>query len=313
MTNSIPKVTIPATGCQIPIIGFGSGTKWRIEKTTGDTKDQFIQVLADQISNAIQTGYTHIDTAEAYFTHPEVGQGIMKSGVPRSELWVTDKYNPSSFQWRKSTGPLDSLQRALGEINLEYVDLYMLHRPDINVENAGLTLREAWIQMEELYEKGLAKNIGVSNFSVENLKYLEQFAKIMPMVNQIEFNPYLQEQSPGIINYCKEKGIVIAAYSPLSPLNRARPGPLDAVLPDMEKKYGLDESLLLLRWAIQNGVVVLTTSSKQERLLETLKVLDFELEDDDFKTITSIGREKIYRWCCKALFDKYNDKLYSST
>lgn len=300
----IPTVKINSTGSEIPILGFGSGTKWRIAKHSGETKGQFIDELVEQVKDAIDAGFNHIDTAEAYSTHEEVGNALANSKSRRQKLWVTDKYHPNSWTMRKCSGPIESIRLALKTMDLEYFDLYMLHRPDITKESAGIDLEEAWMQMEQIFEQGLAKNIGVSNFPVSALEKIKSFCKYMPTVNQIEFNPYLQEQSPGILEYCQNNDIIVEAYSPLSPLFRARPGPLDDILPGLVEKYKVTETQLLIRWAIQRGVIVLTTSSKKERLIEILHCLKFELEAEDVDLISIVGRKKHYQWCLTHLFNE---------
>ncbi|QLG74621.1 hypothetical protein HG535_0G05040 [Zygotorulaspora mrakii] len=304
----IPTLTIRSTGSAIPIIGFGAGTQWRIAKTTGDTKGQFIDQLTSQIELAIETGFNHIDTAEVYHTHAEVGKGLERYHSIRDQLWVIDKYFPQSWKWHGLNGPLECIQKSLKTTNLDYYDLYMLHSSDITKETAGLELEEAWKQMEEILDKKLARNIGVSNFTIDDLERIKASCRTMPVINQIEFNPYLQEQSLGIIEYCHANNIIIEAYSPLTPLSRARPGPLDRVLPELETKYNKTETQILLRWAIQRGVVVLTTSSKEHRLKEILGALDFELSDDDVELISQVGSEKHYQWCQKEIFDEYKSR-----
>lgn len=307
---TIPTYKIKRTGCEIPIIGFGSGTKWRIAKTTGENKDQFMDELTKQIVSAVDCGFNHIDTADVYRTHQEVGSGLDECCLPRNKLWVTDKYHANSSTLLNSKGPRHSLEMSLQKLHLTYIDLYLIHSPEVTLEKAGIDLKEAWRQMEELYEVGLAKNIGVSNFDVPSLQYILTFAKYPPMVNQIEFNPYLQQQSPGIIEYCKRNDILIEAYSPLVPLTGGRPGPLCDVLPALSRKYGKSEMQILLRWAIQNNVVVLTTSSRKERLEESLAIFDFELSPEDFNQITRIGRQKIFRGFFGRMYSKYDNDLY---
>lgn len=310
MNSKIPTLRLKGSGDEIPIIGFGSGTKWRIAKASGEKKDQFITELADQVTSAINAGFNHIDAAEAYKTHPEVGRGVKNSGVPRDKLWITDKYTPWSWDWRKGTGPLESLSLSLEKMQMSYVDLYLLHVPFITVQTAGIDLKEAWRQMEEIYDRGLAKNIGVSNFDVESLEYITKIGKYLPVVNQIEFNAYLQQQSPGIIAYCKDHDIVVEGYSPLVPLTKGRPGPLDKLLPALAEKYHKSELQILLRWVTQNGVVVITTSAQQARVKESVNIFDFELTAEDFDSITKIGREKIFRGFMGEQYSKYDDTLY---
>lgn len=309
MSFGVPTLTIKSTGSKIPVLGFGSGTQWRIAKTLGDNKGQFIDELSTQVQLAIDSGFNHIDTAEVYHTHEEVGKALEKYHHMREKLWITDKYFPKSWEWRKCKGPLESVNLSLKTMNLKYYDLYMLHSSDITKETAGIDLKEAWRQMEEMLELGLTRNIGVSNFTVTALEEIKSFCRVMPTVNQIEFSPYLQEQSPGIFEYCAKNDIIIEAYSPLAPLSRARPGPLDDILPGLTAKYNRSETQILLRWAIQRGVVVLTTSSKQERLKEILGIFDFELEESDVNLVSEIGSKKHYQWCLKEFFDEYRLKV----
>lgn len=310
MTNT-PGITLKGSGDLLPSIGFGSGTKWRIAKSSGETKGVYIDALADQVTNAIQCGFNHIDTAEAYKTYKEVGTGISNAQVPRKTLWITDKYTPWSWEWRKGSGPLESLTLSLKEMNLDYVDLYMIHVPNITTKTAGIDLKEAWLQMEEIYTRKMARNIGVSNFDVESLEYIKSFAKHQPVVNQIEFSAYMQQQSPGILKYCRENNIVVEGYSPLVPLTKGKPGPLDEILPGIAAKYGKSQLQVLLRWVTQNGIVVITTTGKKERLNESLNIFDFELSKEDFDQITNVGREKILRNYMHMLYEKYDDNLYA--
>ncbi|SCU95572.1 LADA_0G16314g1_1 [Lachancea dasiensis] len=309
MTLTIPTTRLAGSGDELPVIGFGSGTKWRVAKASGDKKDQYIDELAEQVTSAIENGFNHIDAAEAYKTHEEVGSGIRKSGVARDQVFLTDKYTPWSWAWRKGTGPLESLTLALEKMQLDYVDLYLVHTPGVTHETAGIDLKEAWRQMEVIYERGLAKNIGVSNFDVESLELIKSVGKYQPVVNQIEFHPYMQQQSPGIIKYCRENNIVLEGYSPLTPL-KAKPGPLDDVLPGIAKKYGKSELEVLLRWVIQNEVVAITTSAKVERIRESLNIFDFELSKEDFALITQVGRGKKFRNFMVDLYSPFDDVLY---
>lgn len=307
--SNIPTFTLPATGAKVPALGFGSGTAWKLRKRSRpeDQKHEPIEELIEGTKDAILAGFRHIDTAEAYSTHYEVGQGIKRSGVPRSQLFITDKYSPGSPGVLKSSGPYEALQNGLKTLELEYVDLYLLHTPRISPETVGITLEEAWLQVEGLFKDGLAKNVGVSNFSVEHLDRINKVATVIkPQVNQIEFHAYLQGQSPKILEFAKEHDILIEAYSPLAPLFRARPGPLDDILPELEKKYNKSESQILLRWVYQQGILPLTTSSKVERLVDALNIFTFELEQDDFDKITNIGKEKIARHFAADLYGKYD-------
>jgi diketogulonate reductase-like aldo/keto reductase len=292
----IPYFTIKSTATRVPAIAFGSGTAWRLQKWKQHDENrvhELIQVLVDQVKTAIDVGFRHIDTAEAYFTHREVGEGIRASGISRKELFITDKWSPVVFKMTGSKGPYESLNRALDAMRLDYIDLYLLHSPQTN--EGQISTEDAWLQLESLYKEGKVKNIGVSNFSVEWLEKIAKIATVTPAVNQIEFHAYLQEQTPGIIEYARAHDILLEAYSPLAPIMRARPGPLDDLLASLAEKYGKSETLILLRWVYQNGIIPLTTSSKAERLTDALSIFNFELDDQDFEKISEIGKQKHFQ------------------
>jgi diketogulonate reductase-like aldo/keto reductase len=292
----IPYFTIKSTGTKVPAIGFGSGTVWRLQKWKQHDENnvhELIQALVDQVKTAIDVGFRHIDTAEAYFTHREVGEGIRASGIDRKELFITDKWSPVVSNRTGSKGPYESFTRALKDMKLDYIDLYLLHCPQTN--KGEISTEDAWLQLESLYKEGKVKNIGVSNFSVEWLEKIAKVSTITPVVNQIEFHAYLQEQSPGIIEYSRAHGILLEAYSPLAPIMRARPGPLDDLLPSLVEKYGKSETLILLRWVYQNGIIPLTTSSKAERLIDALSIFSFELDDEDVKKIAEVAKQKHFQ------------------
>lgn len=301
----VPTFPIKGSNTRIPVLGFGTGTQWRIAKREGETKGKFIHELVNQLGTAVKAGFNHIDTSEFYLTHEEVGEALKNPLVPRDKLFITDKYNQGAWEGLDCSGPVQAAKKGLRVLGIEYFDLYMLHRPDITKENAGIDLGEAWRQMEELYEVGIARAIGVSNFPLETLKQMESYCKYLPMVNQVEFSPYLQNQSPGVVEWCQSKGVVVEAYSPLAPLSRARPGPLDEILPSLEKKYAKSETQILLRWVIDRGVVALTTSSRSERLQEIMGTLDFKLEKSDIELISKIGSKKHFQWCLPHFFDAY--------
>lgn len=301
------------TGQKIPAIGYGSGTKWQIKKKgrSEDLLGTMDEALAESVEMALNTGFRHLDTAEIYTTALEIGEGVHRfldnTNTPRKDIFITDKYNPGFGPQRPtSSGPFEALTKNLKIMKLEYVDLYLLHSPWVSVENSGITLKEAWQQMESLKEKGLAKNIGVSNFAEEHLKELFSYCKIAPQVNQIEFNPYLPNQTPGIVEFCKAHDILVEAFSPLSPLFRGAPGPLDSVLDDLSKKYNKSATQLLLRWVYQHGVLPLTTSSQEQRCRDALAIFSFKLDQSDLELISQVGKEKVFRAFFTDIYGKYD-------
>jgi len=147
--------------------------------------------------------------------------------------------------------------------------------------------------MEALKTAGLAKSIGVSNFRVEDLKALFETATVPPAVNQIEFHPYLQQ--PELLQFHKEKGIVTCAYAPLTPATKAKPGPLDGVLEVLAKKYAVSEAEVCLRWCVEQDVVPITTSAKEQRLSDLLRVWRMSLTGREVDEIREVGGEKHFR------------------
>ncbi|KAK6199597.1 aldose reductase [Scheffersomyces amazonensis] len=274
----------------IPAVGYGTGTKWyKAGVNELDTN------LVNTLVKAIDLGFTHIDGAEVYNTNEEIGEAIIKSKVKRDNIFVTSKYWPGVDEPNKQT-PYDSLKASLSKLKLEYVDLYLIHTPFITKEKNGFDLVEAWNSIEKLVDEGLVKSAGVSNFTVENIEtILKSNPKHKPVVNQIEYSAYLQNQTPNIVKFAKENGILIEAYGPLGPLTKAKGGPLDSVLESLAKKYNKTDSQILLRWVLETGVLPVTTSSKEERIKSYLDILNFELTSDEVKQISEVGSTKTYR------------------
>ncbi|ODQ82678.1 hypothetical protein BABINDRAFT_74971 [Babjeviella inositovora NRRL Y-12698] len=301
--------TLPTTGAKVPAVGFGAGTKWF---KRGGASDPFDTALVQTITQAVDVGFTHIDGAEIYGTDGEIGQAlaeIIKGGKSRSDLWITNKYfaGDSSYKYRSSSGtPLDAIKKQLKETGADYFDLYLLHSPWIKRESHGFSLQEAWQSLEQAQELGLAKNIGVSNFGVEPLQDILKVAKVVPQVNQIEFNAYLQNQTPGIFEFAQEHKILLSAYAPLAPLYKG-PGPIDPVVAALTKKYGKSDTQVLLRWVIQKGVLPITTTSRKERLTEILGIFDFELTQEEVDEIATLGEQKKLRLYWIPDYSKYDD------
>ncbi|GMG24169.1 unnamed protein product [Ambrosiozyma monospora] len=280
---------------------MGTGTtqvhkKIAAKENVAKACEDLTQLLVDSITYA---GFTHLDTAEVYTTEPEVGKAVNRCGVDRSKLWITSKYNsgwdiPRGKPGKPpfSSGPYEALVKSLEKMSLSYLDLYLIHFPFFSPENTEITLEEAWKQMERLVEEGKVRNIGVSNFNVSKLEEILKIAKIKPQVNQIEYNLYLQNQTPGVVKFCKENDILVEAYSPLTPIIPSKikdGGPLDPLIHELTEKYGVTKSQLILRWVYQSGVVAVTTSSTKERLKEYTGMTSFEIEDDDFKKLSDVG------------------------
>ncbi|KAJ8516479.1 hypothetical protein ONZ45_g6238 [Pleurotus djamor] len=190
-------------GHEIPAIAFGTGSVWKGKDVT------------EYVEQAIECGYSHIDTAAIYQTETGVALAIRESGLDRSDLYLTTKYDGGGVQ----TAIRDSLQR----LGLKHVDLYLIHAPLF-----APNIQETWSGMEKVKASGLAKSIGVSNFLVDDLQKLMKTAKIVPAVNQIRVHPYNYSEMKETIDYCSKHGIIIEAYNSLAPITEFPGGPVDA-------------------------------------------------------------------------------------
>ncbi|GMM36480.1 aldo-keto reductase superfamily protein [Saccharomycopsis crataegensis] len=280
-----------ANGSKISPVGFGTGTKW-FKTSNPDVADE---KTVEALVTALEAGQYHIDTAEIYNTHIEVATALKRffaanPSVKREDLWITDKFTP------KSLSPLKVVNETLKELGTSYLDLYLIHTPFLKklAETDDISLKQVWQEIEQLYEEGKIKNIGVSNFRPQDLDELLSFAKHKPVVNQIEFSLVLQNQSKGIYDYAQKHGIVLAAYSPLAPIYKAS-GPdyakLSSKLEELAKKYNKTTAQIALRWVNQRNVIIVTTSAKKQRIIESLDIFDFELSKEEVEELTKLGEE----------------------
>jgi diketogulonate reductase-like aldo/keto reductase len=230
-----------------------------------------------------------------YNTEEELGDAIKQSCVAREKLFVTTKVITNI---EDIPGAIDASLKKLG---LDYVDLYLIHEPFF--AKGDLTvLQKKWAQLEEVAASGKAKSIGVSNFLKPQLEAILKTAKVRPAINQIEFHPYLQHGD--LLAFHKNKDIKFAAYGPLLPITRGSGGPLDPLLDSLAKKYAVSPSEILLRWVIEQDVVALTTSSKEQRLSDYLRVFTFKLTPKEVEEISSVGNSHHFRGNFNRFFDK---------
>jgi 2,5-diketo-D-gluconate reductase A len=245
----------------MPMLGFGTNT---LRDATG----------VQSVSDAILVGYRLIDTAYIYGNEESVGEGIKKSGINREELFVTSKLwvDDAGYENTKK-----AFQTSLDKLGMEYLDLYLIHRPRGDVKGT-------WKAMEALYEEGKIKAIGVSNFSPEQLEELMTYAKIKPMVNQIETHVFFQQGNS--YDYLKKSGIQMEAWSPFAA------GRNDVfnnqTLADIGNKYGKSNAQVSLRWHYQRGVVAIPRSRQKAHMIENLNIFDFELSESDMKAIAKL-------------------------
>lgn len=224
---------------------------------------------------ALELGYRHIDTAEGYLNEEDVGRAIGESAISRKEIFVTTKLN------KKSMGSYDVVRKAfdasLKKLNTGNVDLYLIHWPSPD------TRKECWKALEAIYRDGQVRAIGVSNYTRKHLEEVMDYASIRPMVNQVEFSPYLYQKE--LLEACREWGIVLEAYSPLTrgmKLNEPN-------LVRVAEKQIRTPAQVLIRWALQHDTVAIPKSVKRERLIENLGALEFSLDEEDMAVLDSLN------------------------
>lgn len=259
-----PTLTLN-TGDIIPQIGLG------VFKVDDEA------VCEQVVSDALEVGYRHIDTAMIYRNEAAVGRAIASSGIPRDEIFVTTKL------WNSDQGAATSaaaLHKSLDLLGLEFVDLYLIHWP-APLRN---TYFETWLELEKFYAEGLAKAIGVSNFQIEHLERVLEGGSVVPAINQIEIHPAFQQRD--VRGFQEPKGILTEAWGPLGQ------GKYDlAELPglsDIAAAHGKTIQQVVLRWHLQEGVIVFPKTVKKERLIENLSVTDFTLSDDEMATMRAM-------------------------
>ncbi|NMA79194.1 MAG: aldo/keto reductase [Clostridiales bacterium] len=267
--KSIQDTFTLSNGVKIPCVGFGT---WNLENS---------QSGIDIIKTAIDCGYRHIDTAAAYHNENAVGRAVTTSGLPREEMFVTSKLDNASHGYEETLAAFD---RTMNELGLDYLDLYLIHWPKpYAIRDRWKILNEGtWLAFEELYEKGLIKAIGVSNFLEHHLEPIFDKCNVMPMVNQIEIHPQYPQYD--IVSFCKSNGILVEAWSPLIGGRAFK----NAILIEMAKKYGKTVSQICLRWSIQMGALPLPKSSTAERMRENADIFDFEISAEDINVLRQL-------------------------
>lgn len=240
-----------ASGAQIPQVGLGV-----YDAPPGAT-------TRDAVVAALELGYRHIDTARIYGNEADVGAALKAAGVPRDQIFVTTKLWNDDHGYEEALRALDA---SLGRLGLSYVDLYLIHWPVPGKR------RDSWRALERAFHDGRARAIGVSNYMVQHLRELLGEAKVAPHVNQIELSPFLQRRETCAM--CREHGIVVEAYSPLTRGRR-----LDhPTVTGVARAVGRTPAQVLLRWGIQHGYVVLPKSVQRGRIAENAAVFDFKLD-----------------------------------
>ncbi len=249
-------------GVNIPALGFG------VFQITDPAQCE------RAVLDAVEVGYRHIDTAASYLNETQVGNALKASGIRRDELFVTTKL---WLQDANYNGAKAQFERSLNRLQLDYLDLYLIHQPFGDVHGA-------WRAMEELLENGKVRAIGVSNFAPDRLADLMAFHSTKPAINQVEINPFNQQLHA--VPWMKAKGIQPEAWAPFAEgRNNLFSHP---VLVDIGKQYNKSVGQVVLRWAVQRGVVVLAKSVRKERMQENIEVFDFHLSESDTIRIAAL-------------------------
>ena len=228
------------------------------------------------VTAALEAGYVSIDTAAFYENEEGVGRAVRASGVPREKLFITTKVWNTDQGYESTLKAFEASRKKLG---FDYVDLYLVHWP------VSGKYRDTWKALEKLYGEGLVRAIGVSNFQIRHLEDLAAVANIRPMVNQVEYHPLLTQKP--LLQYCRENGIQLEAWSPLMRGNLDLP-----LLQELARKYGKTPAQIVIRWDLQHEVVTIPKSSRPERIRENADVFDFELSAEDMERIDALNQNR---------------------
>lgn len=260
---------------EIPSVGFGT---WKIEDSP---------LAKEVVVTAIQNGYTHIDTAQIYKNEKSVGEGIKSSGKNREDLFITTKL------WNDVTTydeAIASFNGSMERLDLEYLDLLLIHWPNplkLRDNKWQERNKEVYRAMEDLYEAGKIKSIGISNFKIHHIEELLKTARIVPQVNQIKICPGVEDTK--LIEYCQEKKIILEAYSPLGRGDMLT----NEVIVKIAEKYGKTPAQVTIRWSLDKGYLPLPKSQTKERIISNYMVYDFALTKEEVEEISSIQYDKV--------------------
>lgn len=259
---------------EIPMLGYGT------YKTAAD--EEGLQMIKD----AIKAGYRHIDTAQGYKNEHLVGQAIRESGIPRNQFFVTTKVWNDNQGYDKTK---ESIEESLNKLNIDYIDLLLIHWPIPQGKNDEWKKlnQETWKAMEEYYDAGLIKAIGVSNFLEHHLNNLLESARIMPMVNQLEIHPYYQQQST--VKFCQDKGIIVESWGPLMRGKAFK----DPKLIELAQRNNISVAQLCIRYCLDRNIVTLQKSSKFERMIDNARVFGYHLDEYTMNEIAKLDSD----WC----------------
>lgn len=262
MSQKVPTLEMK-DGNSIPQIGLGT---YRL-------KGKECQNAAEI---ALENGYNHIDTAEMYENETEVGKAIRK--INRGDLFTTSKVWPNNLHYEDV---LNACESSLNRLGTPYLDLYLIHWP-----NEAIPLDETLDAMKELHDEGKVKSIGVSNFTIRQVKEAMEHSDIPIAVNQIEFHPWLYQKK--MLDFCSDNDIILTAYSPLARTKIFE----EEIIQNLADKYDKSRAQIVLRWGVQKGVVVIPRSSSRDHIKKNIQIFDWELSQKDIERIDSISTKK---------------------
>ncbi|MBQ8142365.1 MAG: aldo/keto reductase [Bacilli bacterium] len=250
-------------GYEIPEIGLGTF------RLTPDEAEHAVEF-------ALKSGYRHIDTANVYMNEKAVGRGIKKSGVPREEIFLTSKVFPGYFKKIPQV-----VQDTLKRLDVEYLDLFLLHQPYGDIQ-------KAWQDLEKEVEAGRIRSIGVSNFSEKDIDKLLTYAKIKPVLNQVECHPYHHQDA--LREHHQKLGIEIEAWYPLGSMNKDLMN--EPLWEELSKKYNKSKVQIILRWHLQKGNILIPGTRKEDHILANKDIYDFELTQEEMDLIAQMDKGK---------------------
>lgn len=250
---------------EIPQIGVGT---WTLRD----------EIAVNNVKLALQAGFRHIDTAQMYENEAEVGQGIIESGVPRSEIFLTTKISTGNMRQGKDHAR-KAISKSIEDLKTDYLDLLLIHWP---VKDH---VKDTWEIMQEFVREGKVRSIGVSNFNRHHLEDLFSYAEIKPVINQIEVHPFMTQEEN--IAYNRSLGIQVQAWGPFGQ------GDIDVIgnplLQSLARKYGKTASQIVLRWIVQRDLITIPRA-KPNHFKENLEVMQFELSDEDMRQISGLNQ-----------------------
>jgi diketogulonate reductase-like aldo/keto reductase len=254
-------------GVAMPTLGLGV---WQMRE--GEETEKSVRW-------ALEAGYRLVDTAKLYANEKSVGKAIRDSGIPREEIFVTTKFWPSDL-----VGVAAAFERSFDKLDLDYVDLYMIHFPVAFVPGLAGSIRErTWKSFEKLYREQRVRAVGVSNYSIGQIEEILANSSIAPAVNQIRFNPFSYDRD--LLEFCAGKNIVVEAYSPLTRGHQLG----HSAIANIATAHNRSPAQILIRWALQHGTVVIPKSSQRHRIVENSKVFDFDLSPGEMKELDSLA------------------------